>query len=48
MCFTIFWNEKTPFQAKKTTSSKSRKIEISSKGLTHGFGQKLAIILSFF
>ena len=29
-------------------SSKSRKIEIFPKGLTHGFGQKMAIFLSFF
>ena len=28
MCFTIFQNEKTPFQALKTRSSKSRKIDI--------------------
>ena len=39
-CFTIFYNEKTPFYAIKTTSSKSRKFEIFPKGLTHGFGQK--------
>ena len=38
MSFMIFQNEKTPFQAIKTTSSKSRKIEIFPKGLTHGFG----------
>ena len=31
----------------KTTSWKSRKIEIIPKGLTHGFGQKLAIFPSF-
>ena len=45
---TIFQNEKTPFQATKTRSSKSRRIEIFPKGLTHGFGPKLAIFLSFF
>ena len=48
MCFTIFLNEKTPVQATKTTSSKSRKIEMFPKGLTHGFGQKLAILPSLF
>ena len=37
---TIFQNEKTPFQAIKTRSSKSRKIDIFPNGLTHGFGQK--------
>ena len=46
MCFTIFWNEKTCFKAMKTRSSKSRKIVIFSKGLVHGFGQKLAIFPS--
>ena len=43
MSFTIFQGEKTPFQAIKTRSSKSRKIAIFPKGLVHGFGQKLAI-----
>ena len=47
MCFTIFQNEKTPFQAIKTKSSKSRKIESFPKGLAHGFGLKLAIFSSF-
>ena len=32
MCFTIFQNEKTPVQAIKTSSSKSRKITIFAKG----------------
>ena len=32
----------------KTASSKSGKIAIFSKGLTHGFGPKLAIFPSFF
>ena len=41
---------KIAFQPIKTRSSKSRKIEILSKGLTHGFGQKTAIFpcISFF
>ena len=43
MSFTIVKNEKTPFKAKNTRSSKSRKIEIFPKGLVHGYGQKLAI-----
>ena len=47
MCFTILWNEKTPFQAKKTRSSKSRKIEIFLKGLTHAFDPKIAIFPTF-
>ena len=47
MCFTILWNEKTPFQAKKTRSSKSRKIEIFLKGLTYGFEPKLPIFPTF-
>ena len=37
MTFSIFQIEKTPFQAIKTRSSKSRKIDIFPKGLTHGF-----------
>ena len=48
MCFTILQNEKTPFQAIKTRSSKSRKIDIFPKGLTHGFGPKMAIFPTFF
>ena len=46
--FTIFQNEKTPFQAIKTRSSKSRKIDIFPKGLTHGFGPQMAIFPTFF
>ena len=48
MPFTIFQNEKTPFQAIKTTTSKSRKIDIFPKGVTHAFGPKLAIFGTFF
>ena len=48
MSFTIFYNEKTPFYAIKTQSSKSRNIDIFPKGLTHGFGPKMAIFLTFF
>ena len=46
--FTIFQNEKTPFEAIKTRRSKSRKIDIFSKGLTHGFGPKMAIFPTYF
>ena len=48
MPFTIFYNGKTPFQAIKTTTSKSRKIDIFPKGLTHGFGPKMTIFQTFF
>ena len=48
MSFTIFQNQKTPFKAIKTQSSKSRKIDIFPKGLTHGFGPKMAIFSTFF
>ena len=48
MSFTIFQNEKTLFQAIKTRSSKSRKIDIFPKGLTHGFAPKMAIFPIFF
>ena len=48
MFFKIFYNEQTPFWAIKTRSSKSRKIEIFRKGLTHGFGSKMAISPTFF
>ena len=46
--FTIFQNEKTPFQGIKTRSSRSRKIDIFPKGLTNGFGPKMAIFPTFF
>ena len=48
MSFMIFSNKKTPFQAIKTRSSNSRKIDIFPKGLTHGFGPKMAIFPTFF
>ena len=48
MRFTIFQNQKTCFQAIKRKSSKSGKILIFSKGLVHGFGQKLGIFPNFF
>ena len=40
--------KKMPFQAINTRSSKSLKIDIFLKGLTHGFGPKLAIFPTFF
>ena len=42
----LFYNileRKNVFLAYKKRSSKSRKIEIFAKGLTHSFGQKMAI-----
>ena len=48
MCFMIFQKEKTPFQAIKTRSSKSRKIPIFPKGLTHCFGPKNGNFSNFF
>ena len=45
----LFYNileRKNFFLAYKKRSSKGRKIEIFPKGLTHGFGQKMAIFLS--
>ena len=46
--FTIFQNEKTPLQAIKTRSSRSRKIDIFPKGLSHGFGPNVAMFPTFF
>ena len=40
--------QKRLFQAIKTRSSKSGKMEIFPKGLTHGFAQKMAIFPTFF
>ena len=48
MSVMIFYNEKMPFQAIKTRSSKSRKIDIFPNGLTHGFGRKMAIFPTLF
>ena len=48
MSFIIFQNEKAPLQAIKTRSSKSQKIDIFPKGLTHGFGPKMAMFPTFF
>ena len=48
MSVTIFQNEKMPFQAIKTTSSKKGKMDIFLKGLTHGSGPIMAIFPIFF
>ena len=48
MTFSIFQIEKRRFQAIKTRSSKIRKIDVFPKGLTHGFGSKIAIFPTFF
>ena len=40
--------KKTQFQALKTRSSKSRKIDIFPKGLSHGFGPKMVVFPTFF
>ena len=48
MSFTIFENEKTSLQGINTRCSKSQKIDIFSKGLTRGFGPKMAIFPFFF
>ena len=42
-----FKNEKTPFQAIKKRTSKSRKIHIFPKGLTHGQVQKSSLFQLF-
>ena len=44
----IFYNEGAPFYAIKTRSLKRRKVDIFPKGLTHGFGSKIAIFLTYF
>ena len=48
MSLTKFLNEKTAFLDYKKRSSKSWKIDIFAKGLTHGFGPKMAIFSTFF
>ena len=48
MCFTIFQNEKTPLQAIKTRSSKSRKIEIFPAGVNPWFWSKISHFSIFF
>ena len=47
LSFTILYNENTSFKAIKRRSSNSRKIDIFPKGLTYGFGSKMAIFWNF-
>ena len=44
----IFQNEKKTLQAKKKTNSKSQKIDIFPKGLSHGFGPKKPPLFQLF
>ena len=46
--YDILEREKGLSRLKKTRSSKSRKIDIFPKGLTHGFGPKMAIFATFY
>ena len=46
--YDILEQKKNPFQTTKTKSSKSQKIDILPKGLTHGFGPEMAIFPTFF
>ena len=48
MSFTIFYNGKAAFWAIKARRSKRPKIDTFQKGLTHGFGPKIAIFPIFF
>ena len=48
MSFVIFQNEKTPFQAIKTRTSKSRKIDIFFKRVNPWFSAKNGHFLNFF
>ena len=48
MSFTIFQSEKAPLKTIKTRSQKISEIDIFPKGLTHGFGPKMAIFPTFF
>ena len=48
---TVFYDileRKNAFLGYKSRSSKSRKIDIFPKGLTHAFGPKMAILATFF
>ena len=46
--FYVIVERKIPFEAIKTRSSRSRKIDIFPRGLTHGFCPKMAIFPNFF
>ena len=47
VCYDIL-ERKNAFLGYKTRSSKERKIDTFAKGLTHGFGPKMAIFPTFF
>ena len=46
--FNDILERKNTFLGYKKTSSKNRKIDIFPKGITHGFGPKMAIFETFF
>ena len=46
--FYALLQRKKGFLGYKTRNWKSRKIDIFPKGLTHGFGPKMAILATFF
>ena len=47
MFYDILEQKKSLSRLKKTRTSKSRKIDIFPKGLTHGFGPKMALFPIF-
>ena len=47
MCFMIFLHRKTSFKDYKNSKLKKSKKWNFSKGLIHGFGQKLVIFIFF-
>ena len=47
-CLLRYSRAKKSLSRQKKKSSKSRKIDIFPKGLTHGFGPKMAIFPTFF
>ena len=48
ICVLRYLERKTPGWAIETRTSKSPKIDFFPRGLTHGFGPKMAIFLTFF
>ena len=48
MCFMIFLHRKTSFKDYKNSKLKKSKNWNFSKGLIHGFGQKLVIFIFFY
>ena len=47
-CLLPYLKKKATFKAIKTRSSNNRKIDIFQKGITHGFGSKMAIFPTLF